>query len=148
MRSGTVSGQLCVRPSKRHAHELRLVYSTVAGTTVGPAQAVSAEVSRTSASSLLASFLPAAIDRPYRSMRWQVISALRSAAYTMREMGMLEERIEAHAQGLLVLGANLPDFVAKGLEGDDAMAAFARTLPFELDPFQRLIDLVKRVLLL
>ena len=51
--------------------------------------------------------------------------ALRSAAHTMREMGMLEERIEAHVQGLLVLGDHLPEFVDAGLRGDDEMPAFA-----------------------
>lgn len=52
-------------------------------------------------------------------------NALRSAAYTMREMGMLEERIEAHVQGLLALGEHLPGFLGPGLASDDDMAAFA-----------------------
>src|SRR4051794_27575845 len=43
----------------------------------------------------------------------------------MREMGMLEERIEAHVQGLLVLGEELPGFVAAGLASSDEMPAFA-----------------------
>ena len=51
--------------------------------------------------------------------------ALRSAAYTMREMSRLEERIEAHVQGLLVLGEHLPAFVAPDLASSDEMAAFA-----------------------
>src|SRR5690348_15348640 len=59
------------------------------------------------------------------SQRW---NALRSRAYTMREMGMLEERIEAHIQGLLVLGDALIDFVAPGLAGDDELPAFAAAL--------------------
>jgi uncharacterized protein (TIGR02270 family) len=74
------------------------------------------------------SFIPDIAEEHFEELQFlwsQRRNALRSAAYTMREMGMLEERIEAHVQGLLVLGANLPDFVAKGLEGDDAMAAFA-----------------------
>ena len=73
-------------------------------------------------------FIPDIAEEHFEELQFlwsQRRNALRSAAYTMREMGMLEERIEAHVQGLLVLGANLPDFVAKGLEGDDAMAAFA-----------------------
>ncbi|HEY2852765.1 MAG TPA: hypothetical protein VGJ18_07975, partial [Gemmatimonadaceae bacterium] len=52
-------------------------------------------------------------------------NALYSAAYTMREMGMLEERIEAHTQGLLVLGEDLLDFLEPGLAGKDELAAFA-----------------------
>jgi uncharacterized protein (TIGR02270 family) len=51
--------------------------------------------------------------------------ALRSPAHTMREMAMLEERIEAHVQGLLVLGDHLPEFVDAGLRGDNEMPAFA-----------------------
>jgi uncharacterized protein (TIGR02270 family) len=74
------------------------------------------------------SYIPAIAEQHYEELQFlwsQRQNALRSAAYTMREMGILEERIEAHVQGLLVLGANLPDFVAKGFAGDDAMAAFA-----------------------
>jgi len=52
-------------------------------------------------------------------------NALRSAAYTMREMGMLEERIEAHTRGLLVLGDELIGFVSDALNGGDALSAFA-----------------------
>jgi uncharacterized protein (TIGR02270 family) len=52
-------------------------------------------------------------------------TAMRSPAYTMREMAMLEERIEAHTQGLLVLGNDLPDFVAEALKGSDALTVFA-----------------------
>ncbi|HKN69245.1 MAG TPA: hypothetical protein VJW73_23360 [Gemmatimonadaceae bacterium] len=52
-------------------------------------------------------------------------TALHSAAYTMREMSRLEERIEAHVQGLLVLGEHLPDFVTSGLASSDEMVAFA-----------------------
>src|SRR4051812_49439973 len=43
----------------------------------------------------------------------------------MREMGMLEERIEAHVQGLLVLGEDLAGFVAAALASSDDMATFA-----------------------
>jgi len=52
-------------------------------------------------------------------------AALYSSAYTMREIRMLDERIEAHVQGLLVLGEHLPDFVAPRLASSNAMAAFA-----------------------
>lgn len=51
--------------------------------------------------------------------------ALHSSAYTMREMAHLEERIEAHLQGLLVLGPHLGDFVAAALASSDSMAVFA-----------------------
>jgi uncharacterized protein (TIGR02270 family) len=43
-------------------------------------------------------------------------------------MGMLEERIEAHIQGLLVLGDHLLEFVGPGLAGDDELPAFAAAL--------------------
>jgi uncharacterized protein (TIGR02270 family) len=51
--------------------------------------------------------------------------ALRSAAYTPRAVAQLDERIEAHLQGLLVLGADLPAFVAPALGGDDGPRVFA-----------------------
>ena len=74
------------------------------------------------------SFIPDIAEEHFEELQFlwsQRRNALRSAAYTMREMGMLEERIEAHTQGLLVLGDNLPDFVGKALDGDDALPAFA-----------------------
>ena len=73
-------------------------------------------------------FIPDIAEEHFEELQFlwsQRHTALRSAAYTMREIGMLEERIEAHVQGLLVLGDHLPDFVAKGLASDDAMAPFA-----------------------
>ena len=73
-------------------------------------------------------FIPDVAEEHFEELQFlwsQRRHALRSAAYTMREMAMLEERIEAHVQGLLVIGADLLDFVAEGLDGDDAMAAFA-----------------------
>lgn len=51
--------------------------------------------------------------------------ALHSPHLTLREIGMLEERIEAHVQALLVLDGDLDEFVASGLDGDDEMPAFA-----------------------
>lgn len=73
-------------------------------------------------------YIPAIAEQHYEELQFlwtQRRHALHSAAYTMREMSRLEERIEAHVQGLLVLGEHLPDFVAPGLQGDDEMAAFA-----------------------
>ena len=74
------------------------------------------------------SFIPDIAEEHFEELQFlwsQRRNALRSAAYTMREMGMLEERIEAHLQGLLVLGEHLPDFVAPGLASSDEMPAFA-----------------------
>ena len=73
-------------------------------------------------------FIPDIAEEHFEELQFlwtQRRNALRSAAYTMREMGMLEERIEAHTQGLLVLGDNLLEFVGKALDGEDAMPAFA-----------------------
>jgi uncharacterized protein (TIGR02270 family) len=73
-------------------------------------------------------FIPDIAEEHYEELQFlwtQRRNALYSAAHTMREMGMLEERIEAHVQGLLVLGDQLLDFVAPGLAGDDEMPAFA-----------------------
>ncbi len=73
-------------------------------------------------------FIPDIAEEHFEELQFlwsQRRNALRSAAYTMREMGMLEERIEAHVQGLLVLGEELPGFVAAGLASSDEMPAFA-----------------------
>src|SRR5690348_11938656 len=73
-------------------------------------------------------FMPDIAEEHYEELQFlwtQRRNALRSSAYTMREMGMLEERIEAHTQGLLVLGEHLLELVEPGLAGDDEMPAFA-----------------------
>jgi uncharacterized protein (TIGR02270 family) len=73
-------------------------------------------------------FIPDIAEEHYEELQFlwsQRRNALRSSAYTMREMGMLEERIEAHTQGLLVLGDHLLELVAPGLDGDDELPAFA-----------------------
>lgn len=73
-------------------------------------------------------FVPHIAEEHYEELQFlwsQRRNALHSAAYTMREMGMLEERIEAHTQGLLVLGEHLLDFVGPGLDGSDELPAFA-----------------------
>ena len=73
-------------------------------------------------------FIPDIAEEHFEELQFlwsQRRNALHSATYTMREMGMLEERIEAHTQGLLVLGEHLPGFVAAGLTSSDEMAAFA-----------------------
>jgi uncharacterized protein (TIGR02270 family) len=74
------------------------------------------------------SFIPDIAEEHFEELQFlwtQRTNALRSAAYTMREMGMLEERIEAHTQGLLVLGDDLLEFVGNALDGDDPVPAFA-----------------------
>src|SRR5690348_7200620 len=73
-------------------------------------------------------FIPDIAEEHYEELQFlwsQRRNALCSSAYTMREMGMLEERIEAHTQGLLVLGDHLIDVVAAGLNGEDELPAFA-----------------------
>ena len=52
-------------------------------------------------------------------------AALRSPEYTARELAELEERIEAHVQGLLVGGDATSPLVEEGLTADDPLVAFA-----------------------
>jgi uncharacterized protein (TIGR02270 family) len=74
-------------------------------------------------------FLPDVAEEHFEELQFlwsQRRIALRSSAYTIRELAMLEERIEAHVDGLLVIGEeNLYSFVEPGLSGDDEMPAFA-----------------------
>ena len=73
-------------------------------------------------------FIPDIAEEHFEELQFlwsQRRNALHSAAYTMLEIGRLEERIEAHVQGLLVLGEHLPEFVALGLASSDSMPAFA-----------------------
>ena len=52
-------------------------------------------------------------------------TALRSPRYTLRELSHLEDRIEAHVQGLLIAGEQIMALVEKGLSADDPVLAFA-----------------------
>jgi peptidoglycan/xylan/chitin deacetylase (PgdA/CDA1 family) len=78
--SGGVVGQLCVTGPAPRSYQPRLVYMAVSGQRTGPGRVIAAAVRRPSSSSLMASFLPAAIGRGYGELRWQVISTLRGAA--------------------------------------------------------------------
>jgi len=73
-------------------------------------------------------FIPDIAEEHFEELQFlwgQRRNALRSSEYTMREMQMLEERIAAHVQGLVVLGKELGEFVAGALAGDDELPAFA-----------------------
>lgn len=50
--------------------------------------------------------------------------AARSPSYTLRELGMLEERIEARVQGLFAVGDRVLPLLDAGLAGEDAGAVF------------------------
>ena len=50
---------------------------------------------------------------------------LRSPTLTRRDLGRLEARIEAHADGLLVARGDLPELVGDALGSDDPLASFA-----------------------
>ena len=73
-------------------------------------------------------FVPDIVEQHYEELQFlwaQRRNALRSSAYRSRELGSLEQRIEAHVEGLLVVGEGMVDFVEPGLAGDDEMPAFA-----------------------
>jgi uncharacterized protein (TIGR02270 family) len=73
-------------------------------------------------------FIPDLVSDHYDELQFlwaQRRSALRSPRYTERELEMLEERVEAHAEGMLVIGDRIVEFVEPGLRGDDELPAFA-----------------------
>ena len=73
-------------------------------------------------------YLPSLVEEHFEELQFlwtQRRNALRSRAYTARELLLLEERIEAHTQGMLVIGARLAEFVEPALVGDEEMPAFA-----------------------
>lgn len=73
-------------------------------------------------------FIPDIAEEHFEELQFlwsQRRNALHSAAYTIREIGMLEERIEAHIQGLLVLGDELIGFVSEALSAGDEFSGFA-----------------------
>ena len=74
------------------------------------------------------SYIPDVVEEHYEELQFLWIqrrAALRSTAYRERELLMLEERIEAHAEGLLVIGERIADFVEPGLVGEKEMPTFA-----------------------
>jgi peptidoglycan/xylan/chitin deacetylase (PgdA/CDA1 family) len=70
---GSVAGELCVLPGRRAP---QLVYQHITARGPAPGHAIVASVSRSSASSLSATFLPSAIDVAYTPIRWQVVNTL------------------------------------------------------------------------
>ena len=73
-------------------------------------------------------FIPDILEEHFEELAFlwgQRTRALRSPTYTMRELGMLEERIEAHTHGLLAVGDRLIPFVADALAGEEQYPAFA-----------------------
>ncbi len=55
--------------------------------------------------------------------------AVRSPAYTMRALAMLEERIEAHVQGLLRVGPQVISLAEEDLSSEDALTVFGAAYP-------------------
>jgi uncharacterized protein (TIGR02270 family) len=73
-------------------------------------------------------YIPDIIEEHYDELQFlwaQRRSALRSPVYAERDLLMLEERIEAHAEGLLAIGDRVAEFVAPGMAGQEEMPAFA-----------------------
>jgi peptidoglycan/xylan/chitin deacetylase (PgdA/CDA1 family) len=76
--SGVVWGEACVVRPGRHSSETQLDYMTVSGGEPGPAELVSATVTRPDPEDLTATFLPGAVDLRYGPIRWQTRSTLNS----------------------------------------------------------------------
>src|SRR5688572_12210468 len=73
-------------------------------------------------------FIPGLLERHYEELAFlwgQRGAALGSQAYTLREFLELEERIEAHAQGLLIGGEAVAPLVTEGLSAEERPVAFA-----------------------
>jgi uncharacterized protein (TIGR02270 family) len=73
-------------------------------------------------------YIPDIVEEHYDELQFlwtQRRAALRSPAYTERELRLLDERIDAHADGMLVIGERLVAFVEPALAADEPMPAFA-----------------------
>jgi uncharacterized protein (TIGR02270 family) len=74
------------------------------------------------------SYIPEILEEHYEEIQflWSIQrTALRSPRYTLRELGMLDERIEAHIQGMLVVGERMRELTEPGLVEPDINVAFA-----------------------
>jgi peptidoglycan/xylan/chitin deacetylase (PgdA/CDA1 family) len=78
--NGSVAGSLCIYGPKPGGRSPRLFYMRITGTGPAPGRRVAATISRSSARDLVATFLPGEIGTGYVSIRWQVISTLRTTA--------------------------------------------------------------------
>ncbi|HEY2769140.1 MAG TPA: polysaccharide deacetylase family protein [Solirubrobacteraceae bacterium] len=78
-KGGSVSGVLCVDPSK-DGKSPQLDYQHVSAKGRGPARKIGATFSRTSAKDLTVRFGPAGFKLPWAPMRWQTLSTLTSKA--------------------------------------------------------------------
>jgi peptidoglycan/xylan/chitin deacetylase (PgdA/CDA1 family) len=76
VRDTSVVGQLCIAGPARRSRVPRLRFTPVSASGSGRARAIPASVTRSSPRELTASFPPAAIGLSYRSLRWQVLSAV------------------------------------------------------------------------
>jgi uncharacterized protein (TIGR02270 family) len=92
-------------------------------------------------------YIPDIVEEHYDELQFlwsQRRNALRSPHYGERELLMLEERIEAHAQGLLVISERIVEFVEPGLAGQDELLAFAAAVALlrlgSPDALQRVTD--------
>jgi uncharacterized protein (TIGR02270 family) len=73
-------------------------------------------------------FIPDIVEEHYDELQflWSLRrAALRSPTYRTREFIALDERIEAHAEAMLIIAEQLIDFVEPGLAGDEELPAFA-----------------------
>src|SRR4051794_17803329 len=74
------------------------------------------------------SYIPEILEEHYEELQflWGIrTSALRSPRFTRRELAKFEERIEAHVQGMLIVGEPMRDLVERGLAEADPTIAFA-----------------------
>lgn len=76
-------------------------------------------------------FIPDLVEEHFDDLQFlwaQRRDALRSPSYTIKSVTSLEERIEGHADGVLVIGERLGEFVEPALAGDNDLPAFAAGL--------------------
>jgi uncharacterized protein (TIGR02270 family) len=74
------------------------------------------------------SYIPEILEEHYEELQflWSIRrTAIRSPSFTLGDIAKFETRIEAHLQGMLVVGERMRDLVEPGLTGDDATIVFA-----------------------
>ena len=86
---GSVVGQVCLAGPRRGRQSPTVLYSPVTRAGPGSSVAIAATVTRSSDRELTASFLPSSVGLPYRSIRWQVLSAVAARGCTPAVPGSL-----------------------------------------------------------
>lgn len=145
--SRVIVGELCVEPRRGGGIALAYAHQTRSGP--GRSQTIAATISRASRSELTATFLPSAVGIGYRTVRWEVLSALSPASCRSRTPAaagcppLLATYVGLTKLHTPVLAGCVASGPARVSEGSSAVREIALTFDDGPSPLPPAIDFVK-----